>query len=87
MTRYNNHKNHKRRQWHSNLPEHTTLGMALVKAVNNQKQQLRENGISTMDWIDILRKGGSIKFQSAGAEIILPPRKENTPRKRVYLGE
>ena len=85
--KYHNHKNHKRRQWHSKLPEHTTLGIALVKAMQEQKEELKDSHIFQSDWVDILKKGGSIKFQSSGAVITLPHRKENTHRKRVYLGE
>ena len=78
-----------KRKWKSPLPSETTLGMALVKAIQNQRDELIRRHIDRTDWIDILRKGGKIKLSSAGAEIILPPEEEKPRRhvKRIYLGE
>ena len=85
-----NHRNtHKRRQWKSTLPEHTTLGMALVKAIDNQREELARHRVNRFDWIDILKKGGKIRFTSAGAKITLPEERDKPTHhiKRIYLGE
>ncbi len=80
------HKKHKR--FHSPLPEKTTLGMALVKALAIQREELKKHGIyHNGDWIKILEQNGKIRFSSAGAEIIFQPVKEKKPTKRIYLGE
>lgn len=80
-----NNKHHKK--FHSNLPEKTTMGMALVKAINTQSRELQRRHIDRTEWIDILIHGGKIKFTTAGAEIILPPVEEKPHTKRIYLGE
>ena len=77
-----------KKRWKSSLPKKTTLGIALVKAINVQREELAKRHIDRYDWIDILRHGGKIRFTSAGAEITLP--EENVkPKhiKRIYLGE
>ena len=74
------------RRFKSNLPEHPTLGMALVKAMDEYRSFLRRNHIDTTDWLDILRHNGKIRFTSGGAEIILP-KPHPKPLKGVYIGE